>query len=167
MNLLLLRHGKAEDFNPQGDSARELVDKGRRQAAKAARLAVRAGILPHIVLTSPLVRARQTAEVFCETAGMPGPVIQGWLACGMDPETALRELAGFRDFKNLAIVGHEPDFSRLIEWILGATGGGVEVKKGSLCGLSIDPPSRRGTLNFLIPPKLACPANPDPTDQDI
>ena len=154
MDLILLRHGKAEDLNPGGDSARELLEKGREQSRRAARLLKRAKLLPEIVLTSPLVRARQTAEEFCNTAGMPGAVIQGWLACGMHPEEALHELAGFREFKRVAIVGHEPDFSELIQWILGTSGGRVEVKKGSITCVQINPPSRHGTLVYLVPPKM-------------
>jgi phosphohistidine phosphatase len=155
MDLILLRHGKAEDFNKDGDAARELVAKGREQARRAARLLKAADRLPEIVLTSPLVRARQTADEFCETAGIPGAVMQGWLACGMIPEQALKELAGFSEFKRVAIVGHEPDFSGFIEWILGISYGGVEVKKGALACLRINPPSRQGLLKFIIPPKLA------------
>lgn len=155
MELILLRHGKAEDINIGGDFSRELVEKGREQARRAARLLKGAGALPHIVLTSPLTRARQTSDGFCQTAGMPGPVIQGWLACGMSPETALSELAAFQDFKRVAIVGHEPDFSQLIQWILGANAGSIEMKKGAIACLKIYPPSRNGTLAFLIPPKLA------------
>jgi phosphohistidine phosphatase len=155
MDLILLRHGKAEDTNPGGDSARELTGKGRQQARRQAKLLKQAGMLPEIVLTSPLARARQTADEFCETSGVPGAVIQGWLACGMAPETALRELAGFREFKRVAIVGHEPDFSGLIAWLLGAPGAAVRVKKGAIACLKINPPSRHGTLKYLIPPKLA------------
>ena len=155
MDLILLRHGKAEDSNPKGDSARELVEKGRQQAQRQAMMLKHAGLWPEIVLTSPLVRARQTAHEFCETAGIPGAVIQGWLACGMNPETALKELAGFQEFKRVLIVGHEPDFSRLIEWILGASGGGVNVKKGAIACLRINPPTRHGLLKYLVPPKLA------------
>jgi phosphohistidine phosphatase len=155
MDLILLRHGKAEDFNKDGDAARELVAKGREQARRAARLLKVADRLPEIVLTSPLVRARQTADEFCETAGMPGAVIQGWLACGMTPERALEELAGFGEFKRIAIVGHEPDFSILVEWLLGVTTGGVQVKKGAIACLRINPPSRHCVFKFLIPPKLA------------
>jgi phosphohistidine phosphatase len=155
MELILLRHGKAEDFNPAGDNVRALVEKGREQARRAGRLLKRAGLLPEIVLTSPLVRARQTADEFCEVSGVPGAVIQGWLACGMNPETAMKELAGFREFKRVAIVGHEPDFSELIQWILGSSGGSVEVKKGAIACLQVTPPSRHGTLIYLVPPKLA------------
>ncbi|RYD31120.1 MAG: hypothetical protein EOP85_23110, partial [Verrucomicrobiaceae bacterium] len=138
-----------------GDFTRELLEKGREQSRRAARLLSAAGALPHIVLTSPLVRARQTSDEFCQTAGIPGAVIQGWLSYGMSPETALAELAAFRDFKRVAIVGHEPDFSQLIQWVLGARGGSIEVKKGAIACLKINPPSRNGTLAYLIPPKLA------------
>jgi len=155
MDLLILRHGKAEDFHRDGDSARALVEKGREHARRAARIVKGTKWLPEIVLTSPLVRARQTADEFCETAGVPGAVIQGWLACGMSPEQALKELAGFGEFERLAIVGHEPDLSSLIEWLLGAAGGSVEMKKGTIACVRIHPPSRHGALKFLIPPKLA------------
>ncbi len=154
MELILLRHGKAENTNPGGDFPRALVEKGREQARRAARLLKSADLLPELVLTSPLIRARQTAEEFCKAAGMPGEVIQSWLASGMAPETALTELSTFRDFKRIAIVGHEPDFSGLIQWVLGASGS-VDVKKGAIACLRVNPPARHGTLVYLIPPKLA------------
>ena len=161
MELVLLRHGKAENVNPDGDFQRALVEKGRQQARRAGRTLRAAGLLPDIVLTSPLIRARQTADEFCQTANMPGPVIQGWLASGMVPETAMAELAAFQDFKRVAIVGHEPDFSSLVEWILGVTGGGVEFKKGAIACLKVTPPARFGNLVYLIPSKLAGEMRPE------
>lgn len=155
MDLILLRHGKAEDFHPGGDTARELVAKGREQSRRAARVLKQAGKLPEIVLTSPLARARQTADEFCQSAGLPGPLVQGWLACGMDPASALSELAGFGEFRRVAIVGHEPDLSELIGRVLGTSSGWVRMKKGALACLRLEPPSCSGTLLFLIPPKLA------------
>lgn len=155
MDLILLRHGKAEDFNIGGDFSRVLLDRGFEQSRRAARLLRSAGMLPEIVLTSPLIRARQTAEEFCLTAGMPGALIQGWLACGMGPETAMTELASFKEFKRIAIVGHEPDLSTLVEWLLGVSGGAVDFKKGAIACLRIQPPSRFGTLRYLVPPMLA------------
>ncbi len=155
MELILLRHGKAENTSMDGDFSRAIVEKGREQARRAAKLLKSAGVLPDIVLTSPLLRARQTADQFCQAAGIPGPVIQRWLACGMAPDLAFSELTGFRDFKRVAIVGHEPDFSQLIEWILGTDYHSIEVKKGTLACLRVSPPARHGSLAFLIPPKLA------------
>lgn len=155
MELIILRHGKAENSNPGGDSARALVEKGREQARRVGSMLKAAKFLPEIVLTSPLVRARQTADEFCKVTGVPGAVIQGWLACGMHPQRALEELAGFREFKRVAIVGHEPDLSGLVNWILGADGGGVEMKKGAVACVAIQPPARSGSLMFLVPPRLA------------
>ncbi len=138
-----------------GDFARVLLEKGREQARRAARLLRAAEQLPEVVLTSPLIRARQTADEFCKAAEIPGAVTQAWLGCGMSPETALRELAAFPEFKRIAIVGHEPDFSQLIEWLLGTAGGGIRMKKGAIACVQISLPARHGRLKYLIPPKLA------------
>jgi phosphohistidine phosphatase len=155
MEIQLLRHGKAAPHgHPEGDFARELVEKGRDQARRAARFLAAADCLPELVLTSPVLRARQTAGIFCETAGLEAPLLQPWLACGMRPEVAAAELAGFREFARVMIVGHEPDFSSLVEWLLGAQGGGVEVKKATLAGLRWFPPARVGSLVYLVPPSM-------------
>jgi phosphohistidine phosphatase len=154
MDLILLRHGKAEDFHSKGDQARALVEKGRKQSRRAGTMLKAAGLLPEIVLTSPLVRARQTADEFCGAASLPGPVVQNWLACGCQPETVAAELAAFHDFERVVIVGHEPDFSRFIQWSLGAYGASIEMKKGALACLRVSPPARHGVLVYLIPPKL-------------
>jgi phosphohistidine phosphatase len=154
MELILLRHGKAEDFNAGGDAARVLVAKGHDQAKRAAKLLRVLDCRPHVVLTSPRARARETAETFCTAAMMPGPVMQSWLDCGMDPETALMELKAFSDFERVMIVGHEPDFSALVTWLLGCDGSDVEVKKGSLIGIEVQPPSKQSVLQFVIPPKM-------------
>ena len=72
----------------------------------------------------------------------------------MSPETALAELAAFPDFKRIMIVGHEPDFSRLISHCLGGSAE-IEVRKGSITCIDLRPPSPRATLRYLIPHKLA------------
>ena len=61
MHLLVMRHGKAEDSHPQGDAARRLVEVGREQSRRAARVLAHAQQLPDIVLTSPYERALRTA----------------------------------------------------------------------------------------------------------
>lgn len=156
MELLLLRHGQADDYSPDGsDFSRALVEKGVEQSRQVAHILRAADSLPELVLTSPLVRARQTADAFTKEAAMPGAITLSWLSCGMAPETALSELIAFPDFNRIMIVGHEPDFSHLIQYCLGATGGAVEVRKGSVTCLEIAPPSRRATLRFLLPHKLA------------
>jgi phosphohistidine phosphatase len=157
MNLFLLRHGNAEDRNALSpdDFSRALVEKGHQQARNAARILSSATMSPDIVLCSPFVRARETAESFTQAANMPGPVIQSWLACGMNPETALSELQGFLDFKSVMIVGHEPDFSEFAQYLLGCSADSIEIRKGSIACFEVFPPSRKATLRFLIPFKLA------------
>jgi phosphohistidine phosphatase len=154
MELIILRHGKAEDFHSSGDAGRQLLEKGRIQSRDAGRLLKDSGILPELVLCSPLTRARQTADEFCTAAGLPAPTVVSWLAAGMHPDTALNELTAYREFGRVAIVGHEPDLSELIQWVLGARGNSVEMKKGSLACLRIHPPAKLGTLLFLAPPAI-------------
>lgn len=159
MELLLLRHGKAAPHgHPDGDAARALEEKGYHQSRQAAQLLTVANHLPDLVLTSPVLRALQTAETFCSTAGRTAPLVQPWLACGMRPADAAAELAAFREFRRIMIVGHEPDFSSLIEWFLGTGHGRIEVKKGAIACIRCAPPTRGGELAFLIPPSCINPS---------
>ena len=155
MQLLVMRHGKAEDSHPQGDAARRLVEIGREQARRAARMLLHAQQVPDIVLTSPYERALRTAEEFCTTAGIAAPIIQDWLASGMHPQTALRELSAFSEFRHIAIVGHEPDLSCLISNLIEAPYGSVVMKKGAFAAIECSPPASGGVLLYLVPPKLA------------
>lgn len=155
MEVLLLRHAKAEPHgNPGGDSERALTAKGYDQARRAGHYLRATGMLPEIIITSPLLRAKQTAEAFSQAAQLPGPVIQSWLGIGMHPDVALRELSSFIEFQRICLVGHEPDFSSLIAWVTNGEGGAVEVRKGSLTLLDLKPPSRSGILRFVIPQRM-------------
>jgi phosphohistidine phosphatase len=158
MEILLLRHAKAEPHGlPGGDSERALIPKGLEQARRAGTYLRMASLLPEIILTSPLLRAKQTAEAFSEAAHLPGPVVQSWLSIGMHPDIALRELAAFTEFKRVCLVGHEPDFSSLIAWVTNGEGGAVEIRKGSLSLIELKPPSRAGILRFVIPQRMMQP----------
>src|SRR5262245_51925936 len=129
--LLLIRHAKAEDHgHPSGDASRTLVDDGFDQARRVGEFLRAAEMLPNLVLTSPLVRARQTAETVCESAKISGPVVQHWIL-QLTPDLAMRELMAFDDFDRVAIVGHEPEFSGFAEWLIGARGSSIEVKKAA------------------------------------
>ncbi|NNC88923.1 MAG: phosphohistidine phosphatase SixA [Akkermansiaceae bacterium] len=156
MELLLIRHGKAEGHgHPGGDGARALAEKGHLQAQRVGKFLRDQGMLPDLVLTSPLVRATQTAEGVCAAAGIDPPVVEAWIACGMDPAEALRELAAYREsVPRIAIVGHEPDFSELAEAVTGADPGTIRVKKASVILLTLDPPRPRGTLHFNLWPEF-------------
>ena len=159
MDLILLRHGKAAPHgHPDGDFARALERKGCQQSRQAAAVLKAADRLPDLVLTSPVLRARQTAEVFCAAAGIGAALEQPWLACGMRPADAAADLAAFREFHRVMIVGHEPDFSGVLQWFLGTSHGSIEVKKGTLACIRCAPPARTGELVFLIPPRFTNPS---------
>jgi phosphohistidine phosphatase len=155
MEIILLRHGKAQDHTTGDfDSSRELVEKGIEQSKRAGLFIKNSNLLPELVLTSPLKRAKQTADHFCATANLLGAVTQSWLACGMAPNTALRELTKLSEFKRICLVGHEPDFSTFIAWLTHADIDAIKVKKGSLIMLEAYPPKRYGSITFVVPQQI-------------
>ncbi|GAB4574273.1 MAG: phosphohistidine phosphatase SixA [Anaerolineae bacterium] len=152
MILYFVRHGRAEareDWAPQDDRLRPLTEDGiarmKRSAATMKALKVR----PDVILTSPLTRAYQTAEIVSDTLDVPCETVDALAHFGVG---ALSELIALHNGKRkLMLVGHEPDFSTVIEMITG--GGHVVVKKGSLIRVdlyALRPP--RGYLVWSIPP---------------
>ena len=150
MELYLLRHGIAEDRSPDGsDEARRLTEDGRArlEATKAglARLRVR----PERLLTSPLVRARQTAQIVGAHLGL-APEVAEALAPGCRSEHILGLLAERLGSGAVLAVGHEPDLSQIV---LAITGARCEMKKGALARIDLAPGAAHGTLTFLVPPR--------------
>lgn len=153
MFLYILRHAEAEE-SALSDTARKLTEKGWEQAERVARFLEKYDFIPSLVLSSPVRRAHDTASTVArhlkrelETAP--------WLACGMQPETALSEFQSYKEHQSLLLTGHEPDLSRLIAFLVGIGGGAVHMRKAMLA--AIDLPSLRpasGRLEFLIPCKL-------------
>ena len=152
--LYLVRHGRADRDAWDGDDFdRPLTPDGRdrleRQAATMADL--RLGV--DVIVTSPLVRAAQTAAILAEALAPDGGVVTDErLGFGFD----LRALAGIlRDHPRgrLLLVGHEPSFSLVTGTITG--GSDVAVKKASLVRVDLDgedPP--RGVLEWVIPSRV-------------
>jgi phosphohistidine phosphatase len=151
MTLLLIRHATAAAHGlPGGDFVRNLVEKGQDQSQRVGKFLRKHDLIPDVVLSSPVLRAKETAEILAEE-GCPKPIIESWLACGMRPEVALQELSAYQKFSRVAIVGHEPDFSALVEHILGAEAYSIRVKKTSIISLEH---GRNPMLNFSIPCKF-------------
>jgi phosphohistidine phosphatase len=120
--LYLLRHGDAEDGNGD-DAARRLTPKGERQAETAGQALAALGGGIDACLTSPKVRAAETARLACE-------------ALGVEPEVAEKLRGGAFDSRSLSagrndvlLVGHEPDFSGEVARLTGAN---VKLRKGGL-----------------------------------
>ncbi len=157
MNLIIIRHAKAEDFGkfPTGDSGRELVEKGKQQAKSVAAFLEKHDLIPELILTSPILRALQTAEIISDRLKLAQPTKESWLASGMLPEVAIRELVAYKELSRVAIVGHEPDLSELIGWICGMDPKNyIEIKKASVTSLTFEPNKKGAVLHFSIPPKM-------------
>ncbi len=154
MLLYLLRHADA-DTPAVTDDERRLSEKGVEQARHVARFCWANGVTVPLILSSPLLRAQETAQPVAEALGAELRV-EPWLAAGMHPEAALEELKSHRALPGVMIVGHEPDFSLLIAHLLGLPSATqMHVRKASLTLLALDV-FRAGTarLEFSLPCKL-------------
>ena len=155
MEILFLRHGIAEERETwEGDDrARPLTARGRKAMERTAARLAELGIAPELIVTSPLVRARQTAEIAAAGLGMDDRVVEDErLAPGFDAG-GLRDLLEDRPVTAaVMLVGHEPDFSEIIAELIG--GGRVVCKKGGLARVDVAELSfAGGELVWLLPPK--------------
>jgi phosphohistidine phosphatase len=121
----LLRHGDAEDQGPD-DDARRLTPRGEQEARAAAGALVALEVQVDACLSSPKVRAFDTARAVCTELGVAVEEIEALRGGDFDPEELA---AGHGD---VLLVGHEPDLSRAIQ---AATGARVELKKGGLAAI--------------------------------
>jgi phosphohistidine phosphatase len=150
-----LRHADAEP-RTSSDHERKLTPKGLEQAEKAGKFIARCGLVPDIILTSPIMRARQTANIVAEKLGGAQLSQVEWLACGMTLETCLAELKTWKEKASVLLVGHEPDFSEAIAAMLGLKdAAALKIRKASLTGVELlDFRAEQGQLHFLVPARL-------------
>jgi phosphohistidine phosphatase len=134
--LWLLRHGDAADGSP--DAERPLTEQGERQSRTAGLALKELGVRIDACLTSPKVRAADTARLACEPLGIE-PQLEPKLAGGPFDAEALA--AGLGD--NVLLVGHDPDFSMAVHALTGAQ---VRMKKGGLAGVE------KGEIKVLLRP---------------
>src|SRR3954451_7820288 len=132
----LLRHGEAEDGSP--DAERKLTEKGERQSRVVGTALKKLDVDLDACLSSPKVRAADTAKLACEVLGVDVQ-LEPKLAGG--PFHADELAAGLGD--DVLLVGHDPDFSMAIHTMTGAQ---VRMKKGGLAGID------RGELKVLLRP---------------
>jgi phosphohistidine phosphatase len=160
VNLFLLRHGLAverEEFNFANDEFRPLTPKGKRQLRKIA-AALRAMELRFdVILSSPLVRARQTAEIVAAELKLRKRIA---LANELKPgggakKLVLKILAQKINSGDVLLVGHEPDLSQLISLLVtGGRDAGFALKKAGLAKLEIEKlrAGKCATLAWLLTP---------------
>ena len=157
MHLFFMRHAEAEPRQPSADDfQRPLTAQGRAQQRLVVRaLAPILQPLDHL-LSSPLVRARQTADIVTDTLRFPGPVEETpVLGADCTIGAVLQLLQGYPHQARLLCVGHEPDMSRLSAIFLDGEGrSAMAFQPGTLIGLSFPghPAPGRGSLRFFLPP---------------
>ena len=161
MELYLLRHAIAVERGTPGhevDSTRPLTPGGARKMQRIAAGMAKLDLKFDVILTSPYLRARQTAEVVAVVFRMPNAVqVNEWLSPGSDQVRFLAELKErYGNRKGLLLVGHEPDLSELASTLVcGSLDATIDMKKGGLCHLSAASPhyGQCAVLRCLLTPR--------------
>ncbi len=156
MELYFLRHGLAGEPSQWNgdDDDRPLTEEGRARTAREGAGFARLKLVPDLILTSPLVRASQTAEIVARELGIAEQVLTDKrLSPGFGRKRLRKILKDHADQGRLMLVGHEPDFSETIGRLIG--GGRVTIEKGGLASVEIpDPQTLRGKLLLMATPDL-------------
>lgn len=149
--IYFIRHGEADwpDWE-KPDDERPLTRHGKAEVKRVAKLLHRAGARPLLLFTSPLPRAFETAVIVAKRMCLELGV-HADLGKGFNVEK-FRLLVTAHDVESLAIVGHQPDFTRVIAAL---TGGDVVLAKGGVALVEVNNAATSGHLRWLFPPRLA------------
>ena len=158
LELYLVRHGIAEDRGEDwpDDSKRPLTSSGIAKLRKQARGLVELGVTLEQIVTSPLVRTRQTADVLAEVLKSKPPVATSdALAPAGTPAAVIQEIGRHARKGRIALVGHEPNLGELAAQLIGAKAP-LEFKKGGICRIDFEalPPKGIGALRWFVTPKM-------------
>jgi phosphohistidine phosphatase len=156
--LYLIRHGVAEERGDAwpDDTKRPLSDDGVARMRKSARGLARLDVSIDVILTSPLVRARQTSDIVA-SAFDPRPSIV--TIESLAPEGTFAALVGDLEKQarktRIAIVGHEPGIGEIAARLVGSRHS-IEFKKGAVCRIDVDevPPAGPGDLRWMLTPRI-------------
>jgi phosphohistidine phosphatase len=151
MELYFLRHGEADWPNwKKDDDERPLTKRGKNEMREVAAFLKRLKARPDLIVTSPLPRASQTAEIAAERLKVKCREDK-LLSPGFRRDDLERLLKKYPE-KSLMIVGHEPDFTETISEL---TGGSLKLSKAGIALVELNHSWRDGRLIWLIPPKVA------------
>lgn len=159
MNLYVIRHAIAEEENSsKEDSQRVLTEKGSKKMLQIAKGLKKLGVELDLILSSPYLRAAETAEILGGIFKPPMGVLQSDNLLPMgDPELLIAEINEKYQAEAIGIVGHEPYLTALTS-ILAAQSTPLEIifKKGGVCRLSADNlrHSRRASLEWILTPGI-------------
>lgn len=158
MYLYILRHGQAAPLGENGvkeDADRPLTDAGRQQILNLGGQLEQMNLRPEVVLTSPLLRARQTAELLVQSWSAPLPDVKVCDALAMEADRrrvvkALRK----EEADSVLIVGHQPDLADLTAWLIGSKKAQLDYATGTLACLESGKDFDKGSavLRWLVPP---------------
>ena len=159
MNLYLIRHAIAVEEGTseyKEDSQRPLTDKGRKKMRQIARGLCAMGVEFDLILSSPYIRAAETAEVLADVFKIKKDVIfsDNLMPMG-DPDLLITELSGKYGMDSVALVGHEPFLTALIGLLVSESGQvDLTLKKGGVCRLFADDlrSTRKATMDWLLTP---------------
>jgi len=161
MNIYIIRHAIAVDEGAPGyadDSQRPLTDKGRKKMRQIAKGLRALSVEFDLILSSPYVRARETAEILGDIFKMKKKIVfsDNLIPLG-NPELLITEVKEKHSVDSIALVGHEPHLSTLVG-LLSAENAKIDVtlKKGGVCYLSADDlyHEHRATLEWLLTPGI-------------
>lgn len=153
MKLYVIRHGEAiERSAAVREEDRWLTPAGRDEFRANARRLAKKGIVPDCIVTSPLVRAVQTADILADVLGFGGEIrVSQELAPGFGVEGLFRLVDANGTPRSLAVVGHEPDLGEVVARLLGIEGA-LPLKKGVIMALELEPslPAEPARFRWLI-----------------
>lgn len=156
LRLFFLRHGLADRraYRGRNDDLRPLTAVGKRRMEQEADTIAKLKLGLDVILTSPLTRARQTAEIVALRLGLSEACFaEEGLGLDFDLDALAALLANYPDAARLLLVGHEPSFSEVISAISG--GSAIVCKKGSLARVDVAAGREpMGELVWLIPPRV-------------
>jgi phosphohistidine phosphatase len=156
--LWFLRHGEAEPHDARPDVDRRLTARGEQQSAAAGRALAALEITFQLVLTSPRIRALDTARLACQALGADF-VVDDALSSEFDLDDAVALAAAAGEDKRVLFVGHDPDFTQVVHDLTGAR---IDMKKGGVAGVRMQG-SRRGELIVLLRPRELARICADPS----
>jgi phosphohistidine phosphatase len=159
LDLFLVRHADALSLGDQGimeDAERPLSEGGQKQARALASALLRKGIFLNRIVTSPLLRARQTGEGLAVPEEVPAPILSQCdeLGPGTRPKRVARALRAF-DEPFIAAVGHQPDLGKLAAWLIGGRKARIDLAKAGVAWIEFPEKPRKGSgrLVLLLPPE--------------
>lgn len=160
MDLLVVRHAIAFERDRRrwsDDARRPLSPEGMRRSRRAAAGIKRITRPPDLVLTSPLLRARQTADILTDVAAWPKAILCNELVPSVSPQAVLKVLQS-RQEKLVAVIGHEPHLSRFVSACLVGDDHSlaIEIRKNGVVFLSFQaaPQAGNASLKWFATPRM-------------